>query len=177
MAPPVGDLAALGPPDHEGLGRDERGSRSDVLYGLLRREQAIAASGGSSPRQEVSRILDFGRPPPEMWSVCSSDGTTAFFSCSRTAAPAATFVLGKCRTQISYAPFDVGHSRSGRPDTSAPDRRPPDRDRDSYREDRRQRRARFERSFASAASREDCMSVGVRLKNAALDDSYTASRR
>ena len=61
MPPPLGELAAVGWLDDQALGRDERGSRRDVLYGLLRREQAIGASGGSSPRPEVSRILDFAQ--------------------------------------------------------------------------------------------------------------------
>ena len=38
-----------------------RGSRRDVLYGLLRREQAIFASAQSPLRSEVSRILDFAQ--------------------------------------------------------------------------------------------------------------------
>jgi hypothetical protein len=39
----------------------KRISRGDALYGLLRREQAIVASTESSPRSEVSRILDFAQ--------------------------------------------------------------------------------------------------------------------
>jgi hypothetical protein len=61
MPPPLGELAAVARLDNEALGRDERGTRRDVLYGLLRREQAIAASGESSSRSEVSRILDFAQ--------------------------------------------------------------------------------------------------------------------
>jgi hypothetical protein len=61
VPPPLGQLAAVGRLDDDALTRDERGSRRDVLYGLLRREQAIAASGGPSPRPEVSRILDFAQ--------------------------------------------------------------------------------------------------------------------
>jgi hypothetical protein len=61
VPPPLGELAAVRRLDDEALTPDERASRRDVLYGLLRREQAIAASGGSSPRPEVSRILDFAQ--------------------------------------------------------------------------------------------------------------------
>ena len=60
MPPPLGEIAAVARLDDEALGHDARGSRRDVLYGLLRREQAIAASG-ASPRSEVSRILDFAQ--------------------------------------------------------------------------------------------------------------------
>jgi len=57
MPPPLGALAAVARLDGEAPGREERGS----LLDLLRREQAIAASGDSSPRSEVSRILDFAQ--------------------------------------------------------------------------------------------------------------------
>jgi hypothetical protein len=61
VPPPLGELAAVGRLDDKALGDDERGSLRDVLYGLLRREQAITASGGSSPGSEISRILDFAQ--------------------------------------------------------------------------------------------------------------------
>jgi hypothetical protein len=57
MPPPLDVLAAVVRLDDEALGADERSSRRDALYGLLRREQAIAASGQPA-RSEVSRILD-----------------------------------------------------------------------------------------------------------------------
>ena len=54
MPPPLDDLAtiAVGEPSIR---------RSNVLYLLLRREQAIAAAERLSPRSEVSRILDFAQ--------------------------------------------------------------------------------------------------------------------
>ena len=54
MPPPLDDLAivAVGEPSL---------SRSHALYGLLRREQAIATAEPSSPRSEVSRALDFAQ--------------------------------------------------------------------------------------------------------------------
>jgi hypothetical protein len=61
MPPPLGELAAVARLDDEALAGDKRGSRRDALYGLLRREQAIAVSGRSSPGPEVSRILDFAQ--------------------------------------------------------------------------------------------------------------------
>jgi len=61
MPPPLGELAAVARLDDEALAGDKRGSRRDALYGLLRREQAIAPSGESSARSEVSRILDFAQ--------------------------------------------------------------------------------------------------------------------
>jgi hypothetical protein len=61
MPPPLGELAAVARLDDEPLVGDKRGSRRDALYGLLRREQAIAASGESSARSEASRILDFAQ--------------------------------------------------------------------------------------------------------------------
>lgn len=54
MPPPLAVLAAIA------LG-DTTSSRRDALYGLLRREQSIAAGGISHPRPEVSRILDFAQ--------------------------------------------------------------------------------------------------------------------
>src|SRR5436309_3744533 len=53
MPPPLDHLAAIA------VG-DTNSSRRDTLYGLLRREQAIAASAQPS-RSEVSRILDFAQ--------------------------------------------------------------------------------------------------------------------
>jgi len=61
MPPPLAELAAVARLDNEALVGDTRRSRRDVLYGLLRREQAIAASRESSARSEVSRILDFAQ--------------------------------------------------------------------------------------------------------------------
>lgn len=61
MPPPLVELAAVARTDDEGLVGDKRSSRRDVLYGLLRREQAIFASGQSSIRSEISRILDFAQ--------------------------------------------------------------------------------------------------------------------
>jgi hypothetical protein len=55
MPPPLDALAAIARLD------DKRNSLRGVLYGLLRREQAISASEPSSPRSEVSRILDFAQ--------------------------------------------------------------------------------------------------------------------
>src|SRR5439155_4850623 len=54
VPPPLDDLAtiAVGEPSFR---------RSNVLYLLLRREQAIAAAERLSPRSEVSRILDFAQ--------------------------------------------------------------------------------------------------------------------
>jgi mycothiol maleylpyruvate isomerase-like protein len=61
MPPPLAELAAVARLDDEALVGNTRRSRRDVLYGLLRREQAIAASGESSARSEASRILDFAQ--------------------------------------------------------------------------------------------------------------------
>jgi hypothetical protein len=61
MPPPLGDLGAVARLDDEALAGDTRSSRRNVLYGVLRREQAIAASGEISARSEVSRILDFAQ--------------------------------------------------------------------------------------------------------------------
>jgi DinB family protein len=61
MPPPLAELAAVARLDHEAPAGDMRSSRRDVLYGLLRHEQAIAASGESSARSEASRILDFAQ--------------------------------------------------------------------------------------------------------------------
>jgi hypothetical protein len=61
MPPPLAELAAVARLDDEALVGDTRASRRDVLYGLLRREQAIAASVESRARSEVSRILDFAQ--------------------------------------------------------------------------------------------------------------------
>lgn len=55
MPPPLDALAAIA------LLGDKRSSLPDVLYGLLRREQAISASEPSSPRSEVSRVLGFAQ--------------------------------------------------------------------------------------------------------------------
>jgi hypothetical protein len=55
MPPPLDALAAIA------RFGDKRSSLRDVLYGLLRREQAISASEPSSPRSEVSRVLDFAQ--------------------------------------------------------------------------------------------------------------------
>jgi len=46
--------------DEATLVADQRGTRRDALYGLLRREQAIFAAGQRSP-SEVSRILDLAQ--------------------------------------------------------------------------------------------------------------------
>jgi hypothetical protein len=61
MPPPLAELAAVARLDDDAFGPEKRGSRRDALYGLLRREQAIAASEGTSPRSEVSRVLDFAQ--------------------------------------------------------------------------------------------------------------------
>jgi len=61
MPPPLAELAKVARLDQEELVGDTRSSRRDALYGLLRREQAIAASGESSAPSEVSRILDFAQ--------------------------------------------------------------------------------------------------------------------
>lgn len=61
MPPPLGALAAIARLDDDARVDDKWTSRRDVLYGLLRREQAIAASGRSSLGPEVSRILDFAQ--------------------------------------------------------------------------------------------------------------------
>jgi hypothetical protein len=57
MPPPLRELAAVAR-----LGDDAgaHSSQRDDLYGLLRREQAVVASGQSA-RSEVSRILDFAQ--------------------------------------------------------------------------------------------------------------------
>ena len=60
MPPPLDALAALVRLDDGALATDERSSRQDTLYGVLRREQAIAASAQPA-RSEVSRILDFAQ--------------------------------------------------------------------------------------------------------------------
>ena len=54
MPPPLEYLAAIA------VG-DTSSSRRDSLYGLLRREQSLAASRQPSVRSEVSRILDFAQ--------------------------------------------------------------------------------------------------------------------
>jgi len=61
MPPPLDALAAVVRVDEDALAADERGRRRDALYGLLRREQAIAAAAQPSSRAEVSRILDFAQ--------------------------------------------------------------------------------------------------------------------
>src|SRR5205814_9633758 len=60
MPPPLDALAALVRLDDGALATDERSSRQDTLYGVLRREHAIAASAQPA-RSEVSRILDFAQ--------------------------------------------------------------------------------------------------------------------
>src|SRR6266513_2437942 len=60
MPPPLDALAAVVRLDDDALAAEERGSRRDASYGLLRREQAIAASAQPA-RSEVSRILDFAQ--------------------------------------------------------------------------------------------------------------------
>src|SRR5713101_1238046 len=61
MPQPLSALAAVVRLDDETLVGDKRKQRRDVLYGLLRREQAIATSRESSHRSEVTRILDFAQ--------------------------------------------------------------------------------------------------------------------
>jgi hypothetical protein len=66
VPPPLRELAAVARQGDEALAEKfgaagNRISRRDALYGLLRREQAIVASGESSSRSEVSRILDFSQ--------------------------------------------------------------------------------------------------------------------
>lgn len=61
MPPPLSALAAIARLDDDALVADKRSARRGVLYGLLRREQAISASRQSSSRSEVSRILDFAQ--------------------------------------------------------------------------------------------------------------------
>jgi len=66
VPPPLRELAAFAGRSDETLSEKvgaagNRISRRDALYGLLRREQAIVASGESSSRSEVSRILDFAQ--------------------------------------------------------------------------------------------------------------------
>jgi hypothetical protein len=61
VPPPLDVLAELVLLDDKAAPGEERGSRRDGLYGLLRREQAIAASAQPSSRAEVSRILDFAQ--------------------------------------------------------------------------------------------------------------------
>ena len=66
MPLPLRELAAVARQSDEALAEKigaagNRISRRDALYGLLRREQAIVASGASSSRSEVSRILDFAQ--------------------------------------------------------------------------------------------------------------------
>src|SRR5437764_474690 len=60
MPPPLDALAAIVQRDDGALAADERSSRRDALYRLLRREQAIAASAQPA-RSEVARILDFAQ--------------------------------------------------------------------------------------------------------------------
>src|SRR5438067_5675621 len=60
MPPPLDARAAVVRLDDGAPAADELSSRRDTLYGLLRREQAIAASAQPS-RSEVSRILDFAQ--------------------------------------------------------------------------------------------------------------------
>jgi len=60
MPPPLDALAAVVRLDGDALAADKRSSRRDALYGLLRREQAIAALAQPA-RSEVSRILDFAQ--------------------------------------------------------------------------------------------------------------------
>jgi hypothetical protein len=61
VPPPLGELAAVARLDDGARVADKRNSLRDALYGLLRREQAIAASPQSLARSEVSRILDFAQ--------------------------------------------------------------------------------------------------------------------
>ncbi len=61
MPPPLGELAAIARLGDDALVADKRSSRRDALYGLLRREQALFASGQTSSQLEVSRILDFAQ--------------------------------------------------------------------------------------------------------------------
>ena len=66
MPPPLRELAAVARYGDEALAEKVgaagyRISRRETLYGLLRREQAIVVSAESSPRTEVSRILDFAQ--------------------------------------------------------------------------------------------------------------------
>ncbi|TMC74554.1 MAG: hypothetical protein E6J15_09010 [Chloroflexi bacterium] len=66
MPPPLRELAAVARLDDEALSQKvgvagNRISRRDALYGLLRREQGMFATGESRPRSEVSRILDFAQ--------------------------------------------------------------------------------------------------------------------
>ena len=61
MPPPLRELAAVARLDEETPSDGEFGPARDVLYGLLRREQAIAVSGRSTPGPEASRILDFAQ--------------------------------------------------------------------------------------------------------------------
>lgn len=60
MPPPLDALGAVVRLDDDALAADKRSSRRDALYGLLRREQAIAALAQPA-RSEVSRILDFAQ--------------------------------------------------------------------------------------------------------------------
>src|SRR5438034_1196622 len=66
MPPPLRELGALARLSDKTLAQKvgAAGSRIPLgvaLYGLLRREQAMFASGESRPRSEVSRILDFAQ--------------------------------------------------------------------------------------------------------------------
>jgi hypothetical protein len=61
VPPPLSALATIARREDDALTADKRSSRRDALYGLLRREQAISASGQPSPRTETSRILDFAQ--------------------------------------------------------------------------------------------------------------------
>src|SRR3989442_6585834 len=66
MPPPLRELGTVARLSDETLAQKVGASGSRIprgvaLYGLLRREQAMFASGESRPRSEVSRILDFAQ--------------------------------------------------------------------------------------------------------------------
>jgi hypothetical protein len=66
VPPPLPELAAVARLTNEALAEKvgvagNRTPRRVALYGLLRREQTMFASGESRPRSEVSRILDFAQ--------------------------------------------------------------------------------------------------------------------
>jgi hypothetical protein len=61
MPPPLEALSAVARSDDLPAVADARASGRDGLYDLLRREQAILASGPSSGRSEVARILDLAQ--------------------------------------------------------------------------------------------------------------------
>src|SRR2546430_5118250 len=66
MPPPLRELGTVARLSDETLAQKVGAAGSQIplgvaLYGLLRREQAMFASGESRPRSEVSRILDFAQ--------------------------------------------------------------------------------------------------------------------